>query len=312
MERNHIGIIGTGLIGISMAVLLTGNGMNVTVLGISDESIKAGKTVYERYFSNLNKYNLVNSRQMEACSRLLNMTKSYKDLSECNFVIEAVVEDISVKSKVFRTLENDCSGCVIASMTSAISVNDLAEKVKRPENLLVAHPWNPPHLVPCVEIVKGEKTSDYALQMAVNIFKAAKREVVVLQKSVPGFIGNRLMHAMFREATYLVDNGIATAEDIDRILMYSFGPRYSSIGIFEHNDFVGLDMVQNISNYLYPDLNNSTKALAGLEQRVQKKEVGFKSAGKKGYLDWNKKNLDDFFARQEAPYLKFFNWELPE
>ena len=311
-KPRQIGIIGTGLMGASLATLFTGNGIRVVMLGVSNELIGKGTGIYQEYFKSLSKADLITPEQGEICQSYLSCTTSYEDLKECDFIIEAVVERLDVKYSVYKDIENNCTrDCIITSVTSALSVEDLQKGVEYPERFLVSHPWNPPHLVPCVEVVKSEKTSEETLSKAISFFEAAKREVVVVRKSVPGFIGNRLMHAMYREATWLVENGVATAEDIDRTLMYSFGPRYSKIGIFEHNDYVGLDMVKNISEYLYPDLCVSSVPMQKMVELNDKNEIGYKAAAKKGYLDWNKKDMVEFKRRQEMPYLQFFDWGLP-
>ena len=122
-------------------------------------------------------------------------------------------------------------------------------KVK--ERLAVAHPYNPPHLVPCVEIVPSEYTSPETMQFIEAFLRSVGREPVMMQKEAPGFIANRLQHALFREAVYMVEAGIASPEAIDQALRTSFAPRYTSIGIFEHFDYAGLDMIISIEDYLF-------------------------------------------------------------
>lgn len=307
-----VGIVGTGLMGASIATLFIGNGIKVVMLGVSDELIETGVEACKEFFNHLLNADLVTEKQIEVSMSLLKTTEGYEDLKDCDFIIEAVVEKLSVKYDVYKEIEKNCTAdCILTSVTSALTVEDLQKGVIYPERFLVSHPWNPPHLVPCIEVVKGEKTSEESLNRAIAFFEAVKREVVVVRRSVPGFIGNRMMHAMYREATWLVENGIATPEDIDRTLMYSFGPRYSKIGIFEHNDYVGLDLVKNISEYLYPDLCDSHVPMDKLVELNNNSEIGFKSETKKGYLDWNHKDISDFRKRQEQPYLQFFNWNLP-
>ena len=117
----------------------------------------------------------------------------------------------------------------------------------------MAHPWNPPHLVPSVELVAIKYTNEKALQTVYEVLESTGRKVVIMKKCAPGFIGNRLQHALYREAVNMVEQGIATPEDIDKTLMYSFVPRYTSIGIFEHFDYSWLDMIVRIDDYLFPD-----------------------------------------------------------
>ena len=173
----------------------------------------------------------------------------------------------------------------------------------------VAHPYNPPHLVPCVEIVRGDCTSEGALQFICNFLESCGRAPVVMQKSVPGFIANRLQHTLFREAAYMVEQGIATPQDINRALMTSFIPRYTAIGIFEHFDYAGLDMVLSIENTLYPDLCDTKEPHKIVTDAMSRGNLGCKTG--KGILDWSGVDIDEFRKRAAAPYLKFFNWSLP-
>ena len=147
----------------------------------------------------------------------------------------------------------------------------------------MAHPWNPPHLVPCVEVVKSRFTSDQALKVIVEVLESAGRAPIVMKKSAPGFVANRLQHALYREAAYMVEQGIATPEDIDRSLRTSFIPRYTSIGIFEHFDFAGLDMIMSIHKYLYPTLCNAQEPQDLVRIPFEQGNLGYKTG--KGVLD---------------------------
>ena len=178
------------------------------------------------------------------------------------------------------------------------------------DKLLVAHPWNPPHLVPFVEIVKGELTSDDSLKILVETLESTGRKVAVLNKSVPGFIANRLQHALYREAVYMVEQGITTPEDIDMALKYSFVPRYTSIGIFEHFDYAGLDMVLSIEDYLFPTLCNADKTQDLVRDLYEAGNLGVKTG--LGVYDWSKTDIVEFRKRASKPYWTFFNWDLPE
>jgi 3-hydroxybutyryl-CoA dehydrogenase len=177
------------------------------------------------------------------------------------------------------------------------------------ERLTVAHPYNPPHLVPCIEIVQSSYTSPEALKVIDEFFRSVGREPVAMLKSAPGFIANRLQHALFREAAYMVEAGIATPSAIDQALKTSFAPRYTSIGIFEHFDYAGLDMVLSIEDYVFPTLCNADKAQDLVRDRCERGDLGFKTG--KGVYDWSEKDADDFRRRASEPYFRFFNWSLP-
>jgi len=131
-----------------------------------------------------------------------------------------------------------------------------------------------------------------------------------MHKSVPGFVANRLQHALYREAAYMVEQGIASPSDIDRALRTSFAPRYTAVGIFEHFDYAGLDMVFSIENTLYPDLCRQTEPHKIVTEAIDRGDLGYKTG--RGLLDWSKVDIDAYRKRAAEPYLKFFNWSLPE
>jgi 3-hydroxybutyryl-CoA dehydrogenase len=308
---NHIAIIGTGMIGASMAVLFTGNGYKTTMLAINDAESKKGQKTYDEYYQDLISKGLVTPAQAAACGKLLSITQNYEDIKDTDFIFECVVEQIKVKYEVFKEIEKYCKKFkALASSTSAISADDLAEGLINKDRLACAHPWNPPHLVPCVEVLRSKYTSDEAVNLIINLLESVGREVVVMLKSAPGFIANRLQHALVREAVYMVEQGIATPEDIDKSLRTSFAPRYTSIGLFEHQDYAGLDMVSSIHEYLYPSLCNECKTQDYIKTRYESGNLGYKTG--KGIYDWSKKNTEEFKKRASEPYLKFFNWNLPK
>lgn len=308
---NHIAIIGTGMIGASMAVLFTGNGYKTTMFAINDTEAAKGQESYNTYYKDLIEKKLVTPAQAATCTKLLHFTQKYEDLADADFIFECVVERINIKHTVYQEIEKHCKQFkAIASSTSAISADDLAEGLVQKEKLSVAHPWNPPHLVPCVEVVKSRYTSDESVKVIVDVLESVGREVVVMKKNAPGFIGNRLQHALYREAVHMVEQGIATPEDIDRTLQSSFVPRYTSIGLFEHFDYAGLDMIVSIDDYLFPTLSNAEKMQDYIRSRFDAGNLGFKTG--MGVYDWSKKDVVEFRQRASEPYLRFFNWSLPE
>lgn len=306
---NHIAIIGTGMIGASMAVLFTGNGYKTTML--ANTGAAKGLESYNTYYKDLIEKKLVTSAQAATCAKLLHFTQKYEDLADADFIFECVVERLSIKHAVYKELEKHCKQFkAIASSTSAISVEDLAEGLEQKEKFSVAHPFNPPHLVPFVEVVKSNFTSNESIKVITDILESVGREVVVMKKSAPGFIANRLQHALFREAVHMVEQGITTPEDIDKALQFSFIPRYTSIGLFEHFDYAGLDMIVSIEDYLFPTLSNAKKTQDYIRTLHDAGQLGFKTG--KGVYDWSKKDVNNFRQRASAPYLHFFNWSLPE
>jgi len=309
-----IAIVGTGMIGASLATMFTGNGYRVVMHAVNDQEAEGGLARYRTNFNDLAAAGLVTRKQAGTCEKLLFVTKDYADFKDADFVYECVFEDKAVKHAVYAELERHCENASgIASSSSAMDTDLLCEGFSKSEFKAVfatAHPWNPPHLVPCVEIVKGSHTSDEAISFICKVLESCGRAPVVMYKSVPGFVANRLQHALYREAAYMVEQGIATPRDIDRALQTSFVPRYTAIGIFEHFDYAGLDMILSIEKTLYPDLCRQTEPHKLVSEAVVRGELGYKTG--KGVLDWSKADINAFRKRGSEPYLKFFNWSLPD
>ena len=315
LENVHkIAIIGTGMIGASIATMFTGNGYNVAMYAVNDKEAEGGLLRFRTNFSDLIAAGLVTQKQFEACEKLLLIARRYEEIADADFVYECVFEDKDVKYAVYAELEQLCKKARgIASSSSAMDTDLLCGGFSKPEFKAIfatAHPWNPPHLVPCVEVVKGTHTSDDAVKFICDLLESCGRAPSVVKKSVPGFIVNRLQHALYREAAYMVEQGIASPQDIDRALQTSFVPRYTAIGIFEHFDYAGLDMVLSIEKTLYPGLCRQTEPHKLVLDAIGQGDLGYKSG--KGVLDWSNVDIDAYRKRAAQPYLKFFNWSLPE
>lgn len=309
---DSIAIIGTGMIGASLAALFTGNGYDTVMYGINESEVAAGLSNYKNNYDDLIKKNLVSRKQADAAGRRLKATRNYQDIADADFIFECVVEKLEVKHSVYAEVERHCSRFkAIVSSSSALSTDDLCKGLsKHPEKMAVAHPYNPPHLVPCIEVVKGRQTSQEAVDIICSVMESCGRAPVIMNRSAPGFIANRLQHALYREAVFMVEQGIASPQDVDKALMTSFAPRYTSIGLFQHFDYAGLDMIKSIHDYLYPDLCNAESTQDLLEKAIKKGNLGCKTG--KGILDWSDVDMDEFRCKAAAPYLQFFNWSLPE
>ncbi len=306
--QKEVAVIGKGMIGISLAVLFTGNGIPTIVLA---KNSAVGLEKYRTYYKDLIAQGLVTESQAAACENRLSFTENYADLKDVEVVIECVTEKLEVKYEVYQKLEANCPHLkAIASTTSAISPVDLAKGVERKERIMVAHPYNPPHMVPCVELVKNDFTSQEAIDAVTELLEYCGREVCKMNKPAPGFIANRLQHALYREAVYMVEQGICAPEDIDKCIRSSWGPRYTSIGLFDHFDYAGLDLIANIESYLYPDLCDTKEVHPSLKERLDRGDLGYKTGV--GYYDWRERDMDAFRKKTSEPYLRFFNWKLPK
>lgn len=308
----HIGIIGTGMIGASQAALFTGNGYKTTLYARSDESIARGRSRYEGFYDVLIEKKLVTRKQANRCAEYLHFTKDFADLADAEVIYECVPEEIEMKYEVYGLIEQHCSAVkAVASVTSAKAPDDLAKGFNlHKDKVMVAHPFYPPHLIPFVEIVKGEATTDEAVRLVYDLLESCGRKPIIANRALPGFVANRLQHALVREAAYLIDEGIVeSAEHVDRALTYSFAPRYASVGLFEHQDAAGLDMVYRIQEYILPSLSRRTDVPDVIRKHYEKGELGMKTGS--GMHQWTEEKKKQFHEKAAAPYFQFFNWDIP-
>ncbi len=308
----HIGIIGTGMMASSMAVLTTGHGYRTTVFARSQERAQSCSGDIDAFYGEIADKGLIPQEQVEICKGYLNFAYTYEEMADVDVFFECVAEVLDTKHAVYREIEKYCPDVkVICSVSSSIVVDDLVKGVNKYKDLIVVtHPFNPPHMVPFFELAKGSNTGEGVIEFAAELLEALDRKPVILKKTVPGFIGNRLQFALWREVLYLVENGIADPKDIDTCLMYSFCPRYTSIGIFEHFDNGGMQLNYNVVKTLFPLLSDQKEVPKAITDRMEAGDMGQKSG--KGFYDWRDVDMEAYKERVSEPYWKFFNWDYPE
>jgi 3-hydroxybutyryl-CoA dehydrogenase len=223
-----------------------------------------------------------------------------------------VVEVIGLKHEIYARIEETCPGVkAICSVSSSFVPDVLAEKAgKYKDRIIVTHPFNPAHMVPFFELCGGSDTDDGVLQFAKELLESLDRKPVILKKPAPGFIGNRLQFALWREALNLVESGIADPRDIDTCLNYSFCPRYTSIGMFEHFDNGDLTLNMRTCNAVFPSLSDMKEAPPAIADRVARGDLGAKTGV--GFYDWRDVDMDAYRKRVNAPYWHFIDWDMPK
>lgn len=306
----HIGIVGAGMIGDSLAVLTTGHGWRTTCLVRRPEMIPEYKRIYDGYFRQLVDHGVMSEQRRAVCERYLTYSTDYRDLVGCEAIFECVREDIATKREVYARIEEACPNVrAICSVSSSFVPDVLAEQAGTyRDRIIVTHPFNPAHLVPFFEICGGSHTADGVVQFAKELLESLDRKPVILKRPAPGFIGNRLQFALWREALNLVESGIADPRDIDTCLNYSFCPRYTSIGIFEHFDNGDLTLNMHTCDAVFPTLSNIAGAPPAITDRVARGDLGAKTG--KGFYDWSGVDMDTYQERVGAPYWRFCNWDV--
>ena len=307
-----IAVYGSGTIGSCEATLIIGHGLPCVVIGHSERGLERCRKAIEQNWDDLIAEGLATEKNKAAALKLLTITNDPVALAGCTFVFEAVAEGTEQKQEVYQAIEQYAApNAVIASCTSSIDAEVLAKLTGRPENLLIAHPFQPVHMLPLVEVVRHEKTADETVSRTLALLERLHRQVVVLNRSVPGFLVNRFAQALFRESIYLIEQGITTAADIDKAVKYAMGMRYASIGLLEYFDAVGYDLESTIASNVYPDLCD-TKEIQSLVKEGLASGMTGQAAGQ-GLYDWAQKDGDDFRRRKQSPYFDGVKeWTMPE
>jgi 3-hydroxybutyryl-CoA dehydrogenase len=204
---------------------------------------------------------------------------------DADYVVEAVVEDVRLKQKLFGEIEPHVRpDTILASNTSVIPITQIMGGLKRRERALGTHWWNPPYLVPLVEVIGTQWTTQAAIDWTMRLHADAGKTPVHVKKDVPGFVGNRLQHALWRECIALVQNGICDAETVDTVIKASFGRRLAVLGPLENADLVGTDLTLAIHKTVLPDLDRTPGALPYLEALVAGGKLGMKAG--EGFRTW--------------------------
>jgi len=286
MEIKNILIVGGGMMGKNIAFVFSSNpAYKITVYDLYETDVHGGIR------SNCASLKLAEGELDERLSRISFTTDLDSELIKyADFVIEAVFEDMDVKRQTFAKLEERCRpDTIFCTNTSVMSPSEISRDLKYRERFVGTHFWNPGHLIPLVEVVKSDATSDETAQTVMEVLAGVGKEPVLCKKDVPGFIANRMQHALWREAISIVENGIADAETVDKAVRYSFGLRLPQLGPIENADMVGLDLTYNIHDYILRDLEDSHKPSPLLQQLRDEGKLGFKSG--EGFRKWTPEEI---------------------
>jgi 3-hydroxybutyryl-CoA dehydrogenase len=285
----HVSIFGFGLMGGGIAQALATKGIPVRILRNPDNSDS---------FPSIRKSLEIMAEEgafdPEEIENVLNRITVSSDLdyvaNEADLIIECIPEDMTMKQNLFAQLDEICKpDTILASNTSVMSITQIASKAKNKHRIVGTHFWNPPYLIPLVEIVRTEFTDDEVVEALFEFFTDMGKKPVKVAKDVPGFLANRLQHALWREAISIVEHGIADAAAVDEAIKYSFGMRLPILSPMENADMVGTDLTLAIHNYLLKHLESSTEPSPLLVAKVAAGELGFKTG--KGFQEWTPEDI---------------------
>ncbi|MBI2687549.1 MAG: 3-hydroxyacyl-CoA dehydrogenase family protein [Acidobacteria bacterium] len=302
-------VVGTGMMGPGIAMTLTLGGIDAVILGRTPESAEAGLATARRQLALLAESDLVTPEQRQFSEETLRASTAFDDeVSASELVIESGPENMAFKQDLFARMDSlTRPECLLTSNTSGLSITSIAERCVHPERVMTTHFWNPPHLMPLVEIVMGAKTAPDAAARMRGLLERCGKVPVLVKKDTPGQLGNRLQMAMVREAAHIVSAGIADAEEVDLAVRMGFGMRLPMYGLLEHMDIVGLDMAMAILRYVSTDLYNDVEPPERCRELLESGNLGAKTG--KGFYDWSVKSADETRARRDAFVLRMLRWQ---
>jgi 3-hydroxybutyryl-CoA dehydrogenase len=279
-----IGVIGGGLMGHGIAYLLAAAGHEI---GVFEPQAETRASMPRRLQAIVN----LLGGDPAPLKRISAHEKLAPAVQGANFVFEAAPERLPLKQRIFAELESAVAPeTILASNSSAIPSTEIGRDLKHRERVVGTHFWNPPHLVPLVEVIQNEKTSDAVVRATMDLLRDAGKVPVHVRRDVPGFVGNRLQHAMKREAFALVAAGVCDAETIDTVVKEGFGARTAVLGPMEQSDLVGLDLALDIADVLYAHLDRTAAAPAILREKVEAGKLGMKTG--EGLRKWTPESAD--------------------
>jgi 3-hydroxybutyryl-CoA dehydrogenase len=289
MSLPRIAVVGGGLMGAGIAQVFAAAGHRVTVQEPFDQ---VRSTILERIRAGLT--------QVGSDPELVNNVGVTPDLVEAvrgaRFVTEAVPEKLDLKRSIFSQLvEHAPLEAILASNSSVMPIGSIAIGLPTPERIVGTHWWNPAVLIPLVEVVQGSKTSEATIAATMQILTRVGKRPALIKKDVPGFVANRLQHALWREAIAMVADGICDAKTVDDCVKNSFGLRLAVLGPLENADLVGIDLTRDIHETNIPQLNRDAEPNPLLDQLIADGKLGFKSG--EGFQRWSTTDQDALRAR---------------
>jgi len=289
----RIAVIGAGLMGHGIAQIFAGKEWRVSLTDVDEAILSKAVQGIRANLTFLAQNGIGALEGVEPALDRIRTTLSLEEAAaDADFVIEAVAERLDLKQDLFSTLDAMCpSKTILATNTSVMSITEIASKSKNRTRIVGTHFWNPPYLVPLVEVVPGNDTVPEVVDSTYDVLKKVGKHPVKVRRDVPGFVGNRLQHALWREAISIVDQGIADAATVDEVIKNSFGIRLPVLGPLETADMVGLDLTLQIHDYILRHLDRSTEPASVLKEKVRQGDLGFKTG--KGFQEWGAQSIDE-------------------
>ena len=300
-----IAVIGAGLMGAGIAGEFARGGYVVNLVDNDETILEQGLVRARQAQQTLIEVDAIDELRADAAMTRIQPTTSLEQACvDATILIEAVPENLLLKRELFGRFDDLCpKETILASNTSGLSISEIAGATGRPERVIGVHFWNPPHVVPLVEVTKGRSTSDVTADRTLSICRSLGKKPILVRHDIPGFVGNRLQFAVFREALHLVEGGVASPADIDLAMTAGPGLRYSMLGPLRTADLGGLDVFYAIGNYLTAELSRATTSSHVIKDLIDQGKLGAKSGA--GFYSYTEEELEHRVARRDRVLLRY-------
>ena len=291
-----VGIIGAGTMGAGVAEIFAQFGYTVILYNRS----KAGmQRAVERLQSNVAPI----ETETDTAEVKIYTTHDLTQLAQVDLISESIAENLEVKQDIFRKLDEICDAkTLFTTNTSGLSISQITKAVSHPERFAGVHFFNPPQIVPAVEVIKGAETSDATCEILIDLLKQMQKQPILVQKDVPGFVASRLQFAVVREALHLLEEEIASPADIDAVMKHGLGLRWALLGPLEIADLGGLDIFNTVGSYVAKSLSNATDSPKVLQDLVAAGKLGAKSGS--GFYDYPPGKASALIAERDEKLLE--------
>ncbi|MCY3914266.1 MAG: 3-hydroxyacyl-CoA dehydrogenase family protein [Chloroflexi bacterium] len=305
MSAETIGVLGAGLMGHGIAQVFAAAGHPVVMVDADPTAFDRARAKIRQNLDLQIEYEWLDAAAADAVLPRISTSTDLAALAPADLVIEAVAEDAEIKREVYGNLAPHLRPeTILATNTSSIPIRVLADATDRPDRFTTTHFFRPAYIIPMVEVTKGEQTSEATVTRVLALLRGAGLRPVRINVDLPGQVANRLRQALFREALDLVERGVISAEDIDELAGFSFGPRMPLMGVIRDRDLVGLDITARGAERVWPDLSNASEPHASLRDLAAEGHLGLKTG--RGFCDWSDVDFAAYWTKLERQQLEIF------
>jgi 3-hydroxyacyl-CoA dehydrogenase len=297
-----VAVIGAGVMGEGIALVFAQHGMQVRMMARHQETVDKCQSHIKANLNMLQEYHLLDEPPTAIAARVTSTTNLHEAIDGADFIVETIAEDIEAKKQLYAVLDKLPARVIIGSNTSSIPITQLSEDMQTPQRVIGTHFFNPPHIMPLIEMHRGQNTSDEVFETTRQLMLSVGKKPVLIRKPIPGFAINRITGAMMREICYLLEEGVISPEDLDTAMKSSTGFKMAWLGPLALEDMAGLDIALRVHTRTYQTLNSSATPSKLLVEKVQNNELGLKTG--KGWLDYGGKTREEILEKTNRMLLQ--------